>query len=330
MPLVRWHLGRRAAGFRVSWFRRLTDAYKGGTLWWIFIMLILTAPVTLFLLPRSSLTSTRTRKGPLYPVPSDIQMQALSLQNTLPLLSRPVVRAFVNLFASSVPERVAELVTAFDFLLRDPSIDRVHVFVDEAARTQITQLQDPKVIIIPFDGRPSFNEYFDHMNEYPSDINMILNADTFFEPMTLVETMKWWPLLSASNAVYALSRWEYSGALETATFEDTLFSQDAWIFFGNTIKHIPGNFTLGQVGCDNKFMYELLQAGYRVFNPSHSVRLMHYHVSAVRNKLTYNQKPEFPWNFLWPHSLDDMLYCIVHNATAEYRYWDGTTSTDGM
>jgi hypothetical protein len=55
---------------------------------------------------------------------------------------------------------------------------------------------------------------------------------------------------------------------------------------------VYGNFTLGMRGCDNRIAAEFEIAGYRVSNPSKSIRSYHVHNSGIRNYTTTDVIPK--------------------------------------
>ncbi len=49
------------------------------------------------------------------------------------------------------------------------------------------------------------------------------------------------------------------------------------------VKNIDANFTAGLWGCDNRLLYEIEKAGYKVSNPSLSIVTVHLHEIDNRN-----------------------------------------------
>lgn len=124
------------------------------------------------------------------------------------------------------------------------------------------------------DTRITYQDMFDHMAKHsgPDDINILANSDIYLdETIHLAEKI-------GKDECYALTRYNVLGE-NKIQFEDTPGSQDVWIFRGR-IK--PGNysFPMGMPGCDNRIAHELLEAGYRVYNPSLAIKTYHLHSSA--------------------------------------------------
>lgn len=172
---------------------------------------------------------------------------------------------FVNTYTDADPERNQELQDCL-------SINKQH----------------PMLTVYELSGRPTYNDFFTYINgvTQPEEINIIINSDIYFKDLGYNQFTN-----LDFNSCYALTRWEIleDGAEQ---FYNNSGSQDAWIFRGK-IKPVKGaDFTQGVAGCDNKIAYLLEQAGYKVTNPSLSIKTYHLHKSDVRhyNKIPPGQK----------------------------------------
>lgn len=127
------------------------------------------------------------------------------------------------------------------------------------------------------EGRPTFNDFFKKINEVTGDhsINIIANSDIYFPEMNY-EMFK----NLTFDICYALTRWNVS-ADGKEEFHNNSGSQDTWIFRGK-VKEVNADFTQGVAGCDNKLAYLLEKAGYKVINPSRTIKTYHLHNSEVR------------------------------------------------
>lgn len=142
-------------------------------------------------------------------------------------------------------------------------------------------------IIFESASKPSYDFLFNKINTLtsPDDINIICNSDIFFdETISLVANMP-------HKNVYALSRWDWN--TNNASHFARNDSQDTWIIKGK-IENVVGNFTLGIPGCDNRIAHEFNRAGYRVTNPSNSIKTYHVHNSHIRN-YSYNNPVPGPY-----------------------------------
>lgn len=132
------------------------------------------------------------------------------------------------------------------------------------------------VVILDIKEKPTYNYLFNEINKLTTDndINIICNSDIFFDTtIALAEKIQ-------HNEMWALSRWEWKPDIE-ATFFNRPDSQDTWITRGK-IKNVNGNFTLGKRGCDNRIAYEFQVAGYKILNPSKTIKTYHVHNSGIR------------------------------------------------
>jgi hypothetical protein len=151
--------------------------------------------------------------------------------------------------------------------LSHPLIDRV-ILLSETAKHNISH---PKLTVI-VTSRPTIGQMFNIGRKY-SDRVIVANADVCFdETLSLTSKM--------GNEVWALSRINVQGSRMHPYHKPD--SQDCWIF--NGIDSIEdGICTIGQLGCDNRFIHDLHEQGIKVTNPCLSVNVLHYHESAVRN-----------------------------------------------
>jgi len=138
---------------------------------------------------------------------------------------------------------------------------------------------NPYLNFIPItsQNRMTFGDFFSICNSYSNedDVSIVANLDIYFdETIRLAEKIK-------RNNFWALGRWDVKkdGTIVHACRPD---SQDAW-FVKGPFKNINANFEMGKCGCDNRLAHEAKKAGYKVENPSKSIKAMHVHTSAIRN-----------------------------------------------
>ncbi len=133
--------------------------------------------------------------------------------------------------------------------------------------------------------RPTFNDLFALCD--PDAINIIANADIYFDEEgveTLNQYFSYGITGSISAVAFALSRWDVD-AEGRATLWDHPDSQDAWVFHGKPTG-IDAPFPMGVPGCDNHLAWLIERAGYRMSNPSRTVRAYHFHNVQWRSYLT--------------------------------------------
>lgn len=134
------------------------------------------------------------------------------------------------------------------------------------------------------------------------DLIVIANCDIIV-PYKSVEIM--FEHVAREDA-YCLSRYEIEpgGGLKPYLHD---FSQDVWAFRG-PIRPVKADWAFGVPGCENKFALQLLEAGYRVTNPSKSIKTYHVHASGSRTK-TNHKTHRLPPPYLWvyPTALGQQL-----------------------
>lgn len=134
----------------------------------------------------------------------------------------------------------------------------------------------------------------------PQDIVVIANTDVVIPRYSLDGIAA----NIAAGQAYCLSRWDMSAASGINLF-DSMSSQDAWAFLGPPRASIAGNAPIGLPGCDNRFAAELDAAGYVVLNPSHDIRVFHFHQSQHRPGNRPENRVPLPYLFVAPHKLGE-------------------------
>lgn len=119
-------------------------------------------------------------------------------------------------------------------------------------------------------GQPHMNELFDLCED--GMLNVVANGDIFFDAEG-IELLR--NAAPGPKSCFALSRWDVDKE-GNATLYDHSDSQDVWIFNGKP-KGIDAGFKIGRPGGDNHLMWLIQQAGYKVFNPSKSIKAYHLH-----------------------------------------------------
>lgn len=194
--------------------------------------------------------------------------------------------------------RQEELDFCLDKNCKHPKIERVIIF-NQSSKT----LRRKKIISIPTTKRPTFQDFFDATKDYPDDINIITNADIYFDET--LEAAQW----IKPNVCFALTRHEIRGPgivpFEAAHGSNACkagFSQDTWIFKGAVKgggfdKVIAARtkeqnlydlieFTNGLPGCDNVLAAKL-KDHYQLRNPYLDIHCIHVHKDEKRHDYTH-------------------------------------------
>ena len=165
-------------------------------------------------------------------------------------------------------------------------IDRIYI-LDESN----DDLNNPKIILKKLKRRPFFNDFLNIVNQNTGndDINIISNTDIYFD-----DTLKTISKISDHSLCLALNRWNVLN--NTIKFEIG-FGQDTWIFKGQIRDNIEAFFFNGLPASDNRFAFELRKVGYKVINPSLSVKSFHMHNSRIRS---YQSEVLIPGPYYYP------------------------------
>jgi hypothetical protein len=199
-----------------------------------------------------------------------------------------MIRLFIDYFNSPLPARRQEYEIALRKNLENRFINAVYVIGRDLSP------EHDKITRVHFDGRPTYQQFFDFVNGEPSllegDISIIANLDIFFDDtIAVVAGMQ-------PNQCYALSRWD-AGRIEQINGD----SQDSWIFRGRIRPVGYADFRMGTWGCDNRIAHELWAAGYHVLNPAQSILSHHVHQSNIRQGEARRPDNTVPPPYLYVH-----------------------------
>ena len=219
------------------------------------------------------------------------------------------VNLFINFYQDKNESRQRELLICVLSNIYNSEIDLVTILVSNKDVDDLMEflekVKDPykeKINVVPFEKKPTYNDYFKFTESFPDDINIISNKDIIIGVSSLSKIKK----LSWKNYCIALSRWDFVNnqlVKEEAVHFNRPDSQDTWIVKGAFPQLKGVTFGLGEAGCDNAIA-ERLSHHYEVINPSLEIKTYHYHITSVRNYLTKNQLPshmvEKPYKLLTP------------------------------
>lgn len=233
-----------------------------------------------------------------------------------------MIRLFTTCYDERLPERRAEYGETLRRNLANPLLDEIVLFHEGGALPP-----DPRgcLKILPCAARPTFDAIFAEVNRRvgPGDLSLVANGDIYFDPT--MNLLRHWRIPEAT--CLALSRWDVQpdGSLRLVELGD---SQDCWVFRG-PVRPVRGAFPMGANDCDNKIAWELEQAGYRVINPSLSLRVCHLHLCGYRS-YQVGTPPDFgirpPFRYVEPENLADPWTCrrLQSAANLEHLPWRWT------
>jgi hypothetical protein len=195
------------------------------------------------------------------------------------------IQLIVPFYKDSNKERNYEILKVLAENSATELIDLIVLIVDE----DVTNVSSPKIRIKKLDSRPTYNDAFRVACDTMPDANtitIIANADIYFKD----EDLKLINAYLTKDRCFALSRWDVNG--NEIKHHASWDSQDCWIFRG-VIRDVKGDFHFGMPGCDNRIAYEIESVGYKVENPSCSIKSYHVHKSNIRNYVS-NEKTVVP------------------------------------
>lgn len=185
-------------------------------------------------------------------------------------------------------------------------IDEIIVLVDE--HIKVIPIRSSKVRFINVLGRPTYQTLFSIANQFGGQYKIIANGDIFFKEQDIKNIHS----NLKKHESYALSRWDISSG--GARHWNHWDSQDAWIFNGEIRK---GNYEyeMGVAGCDNKIAYAIECAGYKVSNPSKTIRSYHLHKTGSRTYMNENGEVLFrlppPYTLITPTFIGEEFSVVV-------------------
>jgi hypothetical protein len=196
---------------------------------------------------------------------------------------RVKINLYISLYEVTNIERKNEILEVLKKNLHNPNIDNVIILSEP---NDNISFQSAKIKKIDIQTRPKFSEFSAYLD--PGCINIIINNDIEFPEQS---NITWLKHISSSDCI-TLTRYESDGKLFRSDRGD---SQDTWIFKGNPDGLKYCDFHMGMPGCDNRIAYIFFALGYRVLNPSKSLKTIHHHKSEYR---LYSENDRIPGPYL--------------------------------
>jgi hypothetical protein len=219
---------------------------------------------------------------------------------------------FINYFVSDNPERQKEIDYCVSTNAESPYFERV---VSISKRD--TKRRQPKVHWVQHFKRPNYRQFIEHCNQhYQGHICVLANIDITFDDTILMLYD-----IDLTKTLVALTRWKHNLVHGDARNQRTWtlnvgwsfgryehdepkpneqgrvlkpkgsYTQDVWAFQAPfEVDEKEADFTMGYMGCEHKIASIARKAGYRVVNPSKSIKATHWHDSEHR---TYDTDSRF-------------------------------------
>ena len=227
----------------------------------------------------------------------------------------PNIHLYTTFYNEEKPLRRQELLTCLEKNLSNTALSSVTVFNE---RADLSKWENPKLKLVPIESRPTYQDFINYINEATDgdDIHIIANTDIYFE-----ESINILKYINLHNTCLALSRWDTTDIKKPQLYNHN-DSQDVWIFKGQIKSTLKADFPLGVPRCDNRFMYELRQAGYCVLNPAFSIKSLHIHKG--QRAIVYTEDDNIykippPYRYLYPHNMFGFWKTLVFNLAHQEK-----------
>jgi hypothetical protein len=181
-------------------------------------------------------------------------------------------------------ERNIELQNCLKNNMNNQLIKKIHLFLDDKDALDLAKNIDDeynkdnnKLIVIKIGAQPYYSELFEYCIDHLKDeICMISNSDIFLYKCDLDCLNK------LNDNIFALSRYEHD--LTSPIISNGWGSHDAFIFKSPLVKdflpHI--NHIQNIAGSDDSIVNNLVDNGYKLFNPAFQIIIVHLHKSNLR------------------------------------------------
>jgi hypothetical protein len=200
-----------------------------------------------------------------------------------------MINLFINFFEHSDTLRKKEVERCLMVNCTNKNIDNIIVLSQGKL-----PFEHKKIIDLPTNRIPTYQDFFDLMEDYPDNFNILSNLDIAFDD-SVVSVLN-----LNDNTCYALTRHEERNGkavdFQAANNCPPHFSQDVWAFKGKVKlkgcdkviglnlsenKHELIDFTMGIPGCDNVMAFKLSER-YVVKNPYQQFKVLHIHENQAR------------------------------------------------
>ena len=215
-----------------------------------------------------------------------------------------MITLYYNYYKPDDKNRLHEINMCLFHNLKNSSINKVILLTIYDYQDIPYKQYHNKIQLINKDS-PTFYEMLEIINNntLDNDINIFCNSDIIIDEKSILLCN----IYLKDNDCFALTRYDLKNNINEHTlFNNMLYnsiaiknsnSQDVWILKG-TIKNIENkfNYLFGSFYCDNRFVYDIKEAGYNIINPSFDIITFHYHLirrEYIRNSVYLENKIEF-------------------------------------
>lgn len=188
------------------------------------------------------------------------------------------INLFVSYFISDNNQRNYEIESSLVKNIDLDFINKIYLFSEYTFDEKYFNCSN-KIELVKCKDRPTYSDMmmFVYKNKLQNDINIISNADIYFDNSILNS------LHIKHNECYALTRYD-----NNILHDRPEVTQDAWIFKNVNKKLIrDSKIQLGIPGCDNFIAAVFKESGYNIYNPCYDIIINHLHESNIR---TYKEE----------------------------------------
>ena len=176
-------------------------------------------------------------------------------------------------------KRNNELIKSLNNNMNCHLISKIHLFVDDinALNIAINLNTNNKLKIINIGKQPLYSDLFEYaIDNLKDEICMISNSDIYLYECDLD------CLNRLDSNIFALSRYEHD--LSCPIIQNRWGSHDAFIFKSPLNKNILTNINHVQnvAGSDDSVVNNLVDNGYKLYNPCFQIKIVHLHESELR------------------------------------------------
>jgi hypothetical protein len=259
----------------------------------------------------------------------------------------------ISLYNESNISRALELLFCLRENLNNKYINKVHILMENSDKSSYFLLEcinklmftfgeKDKIKIIPFDRRPTFNDYFEYCNKNIEGNAIVANSDIVYDDtLSKIENI-------IENEFIVLTRYnKYDDIFKIFHFTDknmipilnkvNIFSQDTWIFKSPMYDNIDIPMFVGSMFSDSFINYRLSTSKYNVYNKAKFIRSYHVQKEPSLSEIITKDEKDKIWNEIYTlikHETKDFIYGVPlqeldgnHEIPIKWQtFWDSKTS----
>jgi hypothetical protein len=238
----------------------------------------------------------------------------------------------ISLYNESNISRALELLFCLRENLNNKYINKVHILMENSDKSSYFLLEcinklmftfgeKDKIKIIPFDRRPTFNDYFEYCNKNIEGNAIVANSDIVYDDtLNKIENI-------TENEFIVLTRYnKYDDTFKIFHFKEkdkksikilnnkvNIFSQDTWIFKSPMYDNIDIPMFVGSMFSDSFINYKLSNSKFKVYNRSKFIRSCHIQKEPGLSETITQEETHKIWlelHNLTKHETKDFVYGV--------------------